>query len=1002
MLPKTFLSQLVPARVGEAVRRVEKQIWRDLPGECRIEQTEPSLTFRTVKEVGSGDFHPVPEGSFHWGPKYAQSWFRVTLPEISADETIYFNWQDQAEATAYIDGVPYSGLDIAHQRIPLPAGTRELWIESVCIRSGVWLAGEAAHLDQAGSLFVAPKLESRNDAAWAVYHDLKVMLELMETEFFEYQPTAPGLTKPLTSPVRYSAPAFRASRLLRRLFERLDRAVDVLDHEGLDAMVEEMRRVYAEFPGSVDAGKVVLTGHAHIDLVWLWPERVGEFKAVHSWSTQTRLLETYPEFRFGYSQPASYEAVGRRSPELLDRVKGLIQARKWDAVGAAYVEGDTQMPCGEAILRCLRIGQEEFRALKGSPSEVFWLPDVFGYSGAMPQLLKGLGVKSFFTTKLSWSSINRFPHTSFVWQGLDDSSITAHVVLIHDYNEWVDVKRLREDMLHHQQSAVHPEVLIPTGYGDGGGGPTETMIERARRVANLAGMPQVEWGNIEPFFERQREFQDELPVVKGELLLELHRGVFTTHGELKYQFRRLERALQTLEAAHVVRGLGPIDLHYWKRASFSHFHDYIPGSSIWEVYAEAIPELQQLADKAFAETTRALNDSAAPTPAWFNPLPLPRTWIDGDTCYDVPPLSGAPVAELTPLAVRAPRASAGTLESERVAATFSANGSIQSLLIDGRKVEVTAHKLVSYHDHPADFEAWDVDRGSIVLGSEARLVSEPEIKVEGLEASVAFSYEIAKSSAVTVIYSVRAGEPALRIRYAVDWHDPKQWLKAIFVSQYNGREARYGAPFGSVLRGQWPGYPREEALWEVPASRWVVVADDAQSEGLGILTESKYGFTTREGTVGISLLRSALVTEAPFHPQIRPTPDRPDYSDLGRQTIDIALTRYAPDLPVHEQPAALADVLFTPCIAYQGGAVTAGFRGCAGLSSAVPAWAEPLDKGWVLRVHETLGRRGTHALTLNEGTTGREADMYGKAVDPLAVEELTFTPYQVRSVLIDQ
>ncbi len=335
------------------------------------------------------DFQPVPEGSFHWGPKYAQSWFRVTLPELSTNETIYFNWQDQAEATAYIDGVPYSGLDIAHQRIPLPSGTRELWIESVCIRSGVWLAGEAAPLDEAGSLFLPPKLESRHDTAWAVYHDLQVMLELMETEFFEHQPAAPGLTKPLTSPVRYSAPAFRASRLLRRLLERLDRAVDVLDHEGLEAMAEEMRKVYADFPGSVDAGKVVLTGHAHIDLVWLWPERVGEFKAVHSWSTQTRLLETYPEFRFGYSQPASYEAVGRRSPELLDRVKGLIKARKWDAIGAAYVEGDTQMPCGEAILRCLRIGQEEFRALTGAPSEVFWLPDVFGYSGAMPQLLKG-------------------------------------------------------------------------------------------------------------------------------------------------------------------------------------------------------------------------------------------------------------------------------------------------------------------------------------------------------------------------------------------------------------------------------------------------------------------------------------------------------------------------------------------------------------------------------------------------------------------------------------
>ncbi len=609
-------------------------------------------------------------------------------------------------------------------------------------------------------------------------------------------------------------------------------------------------------------------------------------------------------------------------------------------------------------------------------------------------------MKSFFTTKLSWSSINRFPHTSFVWQGLDDSSITAHVVLIHDYNEWVDVRRLREDMLHHQQSAVHPEMLIPTGYGDGGGGPTEAMIERARRVANLAGMPQVEWGNIEPFFERMRGVEAELPVVKGELLLELHRGVFTTHGELKYQFRRLERALQTLEAAHVVRGLGPIDLHYWKRASFSHFHDYIPGSSIWEVYAEAIPELAQLADKAYAESQAALNEPGASSPAWFNPLPLPRTWIDGEACYELAPLSGAPVTSLKVLAAGAPEASPTGIASDRVEARFSATGSIASLHVDGRKVEITTHKLVAYPDHPAAFDAWDVDRGNIVLGSEARLVGQPEIRIESLEASVSFSYEIADSSAITVIYSVRAGEPALRIRYAVDWKDPGYWLKAVFVSQYNGREARYGAPFGSVLRGQWPGYPREEALWEVPASRWMVVADDAQTEGLAILTESKYGFTTREGMVGVSLLRSALVTEASFHPDIRPTPDRPEYSDLGRQTIDVALTRYSPDLPVHEQPAALADVLFTPCIAYQGGAVSAGFQGCEGLSSAVPAWAEPLGKGWVLRLHETLGRRGSQALALADGVKGCEADMYGKPTGAAKSGEWTFTPYQVRSVLI--
>lgn len=1000
MLPRTFLTQLIPARVAEAMRRAQARIWRPLAGEIRVEQTVPSLVFRTVKEVAGADFKPVPAAPFNWGPKYAQSWFRVTLPPAAGNETRYFRWEDQAEATAYIDGVPYSGLDIAHQQIPLPAGVSELWIESVCIRSAIWLAGEAARLDEEGSLYSPPRFVTRDDTAWTVYHDLKVLLELIEAEYRDGQPAVSGLPKPLTDPVRHSMPAFRASPLFRRLCDRLDKAIDLFDREGLAPFAQELEKIYADFPADPASLKAVLTGHAHIDLVWLWPERVGEFKAVHSWSTQTRLLKEYPEFKFGYSQPASYEAIGRRSPELLQNVKALIAQKKWDAIGAAYVEGDTQMPCGEAILRCLRIGQEEFQALRGSPSDVFWLPDVFGYSGCMPQLLAGVGVKGFFTSKLSWSTVNRFPHSSFRWQGPDGAEINAHVVLLHDYNENVDVKRLREDVLHHQQSAVHPEFLQPTGYGDGGGGPTEEMLERARRVSNLAGLPRVEWGNIEPFFDRLAKVRDELPVVTGELMLELHRGVFTTHGSLKAAFRGLERALQVLEAAHVVRGLGPIDRHYWKRASFSHFHDYIPGSSIWEVYAEAIPELQTLAAKALAEASQVLGEGKAT--GWFNPLPLPRTWIDGKTCYQLAPLSGAPGSTLAVLNVSAPKATATSLESERVRAAFDATGSLVALTIDEREVAVTGHKLCAYPDQPAAFDAWDVDRANLGNGHTARLTGKPVVTQDGLVASVAFDYAIARQSRVTVVYSLRAGESALRVRYEVDWQDPLHWLKGIFSSEYRGREARYGAPFGSVLRGQWPGYPREEAQWEVPGSRWMAVCDDAQSEGLAIITEAKYGFTTREGTVGVSLLRSALVTEANDHPKIRTTPDRPVHSDLGRHTIELALARYAPDLPAHEQPAAQADTLFTPCVPCAGGPVSAGFARVEGVSSAVPAWAEPVEGGWVLRLHETLGRRGALKVGLAAGAKAAPVDLLGRPLDDakLAGDAVTLpiAPYQVRSL----
>jgi len=282
------------------------------------------------------------------------------------------------------------------------------------------------------------------------------------------------------------------------------------------------------------------------------------------------------------------------------------------------------------------------------------------------------------------------------------------------------------------------------------------------------------------------------------------------------------------------------------------------------------------------------------------------------------------------------------------------------------------------------------------------LVGKAKVATGELEASIAFDYELAQSSRVTVIYSLKAGEPALRVRYEIDWQDPMHWVKGIFASEYHGREARYGAPFGSLLRGQWSGFPREEAQWEVPGSRWMAVCDDAQSEGLAILTEAKYGFTTRDGTVGVSLLRSALVTEANEHPKIRTVQNRPKYSDLGKHTIDLALARYAPDLPANEQPAALAEVLFTPCVSYAGAAISTGLTTIAGLSSLVPAWAEPVADGWVLRLHETLGRRGSGRIALTAGTKGVPTDLLGKPVDGAvsAAGEIVLpvTAYQVKSV----
>jgi len=1004
MLPRTFLTQLIPSRIAEALRRVEKRLWQPIPAtEISVEQTESLIEHRRADEISSLRFTPVPSAPFHWGPKFAQRWFRLALPPAPDSRTRYLVWEDQAEATAYVEGAPYYGLDVAHRHCPLPAGASAILIEAVCVKTGLWLKN-AQPLDEAGSLYTPPRLTWRDDLAWEVYHDLSVLLEIIEIECEDYQP---GAKKPITDLIRHTPAIHRASPLFRRWCALLDVAIDVFDRQGLAAFGLELKKIYAGFPAERDALHAVLTGHAHIDLVWLWPERVGEFKAVHSWATQTRLMADYPEFKFGYSQPASYAAVARRAPALFQQVKQLIAAGRWEATGGSYVEFDTQLPCGEGLLRTLRLGQADFLKLRGTPSKVCWLPDVFGYTSALPQLLRGFGIESFFTTKLSWNTVNRMPHTSFRWKGADGSTVLSHVILLHDYNESVGIRNLREDALHHQQAAVHPEFLVPTGYGDGGGGPTPEMCERVRRLSNLAGAPRTAWGSIEPFFARLAPAADELPEVSGELLFELHRGVFTTHGMLKAAFRALERALQTLEAAHVAGRRGPIDEQLWRRLSVAQFHDHIPGSSIWEVYAEAIPELHQLVTEATQLTSTALPHGTGH--GWFNPLPIPRTWIDGTECLELAPLSGAPLAALARRPVAAPKAAEHALSSERVQAIFTDEGGLASLAIDGQACALTGagHALSAYPDHPAKFEAWDIDRAALSSGIPATRLAQSKASVEGLTASTTFTYRLAARSTVAVRYSVTAGEPVLRIEYDIDWQDPEMLLKGVISTGYTGREARFGAPFGSTLRGQTPGYSREEAQWEVPASRWMIVMDDSQSEGIAVITEAKYGFSVREGVAAVSLLRSAYVTGADEHPQIRPTPNRPRHSDLGRQQVRIALARFTAQTPREEQPAALADILFAPCLPYGGEAVGCGLVGLAGASSLVPSWAEPVAPGiWVLRLHETLGRRGNTTLDVARGWQARVVPLGADAAQicdrtapglPGSLS-VAYGPYQVVSI----
>jgi alpha-mannosidase len=388
------LLQLVPNRVAATVDRLRREIWTRVSS-VTVEATHSSADHTTLAGAMSKSRSKVSIGSA-WGRLYDQRWCRLDLSlaantDESANAPLYLEWRDQAEATLYLLGVPHFGFDVAHRYSPLPPGLSDAWVEAICVQSAIWHP-DATGLSPAGSVFEGAFLVRRNDEVWHAYHDLNCLCELMLAE----RPGGPQLNA-----IGQQAPLYRVKPAYRRLLRLLDQSIDALDRGGIAHLRQSLAAAYEELRDTAPNFTAILTGHAHIDLVWMWPERVGESKAIHTFATADRLLEAYPEFRFMHSQPAAYEAVERRSPELMERVNHRIQAQQWEATGVLFVESDTQMPCGEALARSFTLGQESFHKLRGSAASVVWLPDVFGYSDCLPQIMKLTGANYFFTTKVA-------------------------------------------------------------------------------------------------------------------------------------------------------------------------------------------------------------------------------------------------------------------------------------------------------------------------------------------------------------------------------------------------------------------------------------------------------------------------------------------------------------------------------------------------------------------------------------------------------------------------
>ena len=345
-------------------------------------------------------------------------------------------------------------------------------------------------------------------------------------------------------------------------------------------------------------------GHAHIDTAWLWANSETKRKCVRTFSSQLELLDRYPDYIFGASSAQHYVYIKEQVPSMYKRIQQYVKEGRWELQGGMWIEADCNIPSGESHIRQFLYGKNFFMDEFGIDVTILWLPDVFGYSANLPQIMKGCGVDAFLTQKLSWSQFNTFPHHSFHWQGIDGTSVLTHFPPEDTYNSILspDGSNVSEGMIGAQKAFIEKgkidEFLVLYGVGDGGGGPTDEMIERGRRMANLEGVPKVQFATSKALFSKLHKQSALLNTWVGELYLEYHRGTLTTQAKVKYYNRKLEYALQSIEKIACMGTLSSYPQkeldRWWKTLLLNQFHDIIPGSSIHKVYEETHKQYKEM------------------------------------------------------------------------------------------------------------------------------------------------------------------------------------------------------------------------------------------------------------------------------------------------------------------------------------------------------------------------------------------------------------------------
>ncbi|MFF4319658.1 alpha-mannosidase [Streptomyces sp. NPDC001568] len=835
-----------------------------------------------------------------------------------------------------------------------------------------------------------------------LYRLARMDLTVFETEVWELVQDLEVLHELMT---QLDGADARRHAILRAVDSALDE-VDLTDVPGTAAAARALLAPVLAVPATASAHRISTVGHAHIDSAWLWPLRETVRKVSRTTSNVLALMDEHPEFVFAMSQAQQLDWIKTYRPELFERIKKKVADGRFVPVGGMWVESDTNMVGGEAMARQFLHGKKFFLDEFGIETRNVWLPDSFGYTAAMPQIVKLSGSHWFLTQKISWSQVNKFPHHTFWWEGIDGTRVFTHFPPVDTYNSDLGGAQLAHAARNYQEKGRGSRSLVPFGWGDGGGGPTREHLARARRQRDLEGSPRVEVERPDAFFEKAHAEYQDAPVWAGELYLELHRGTYTSQARTKQGNRRSESLLREAElwaATAAVRVPG-FDYPYedlerlWKTVLFHQFHDILPGSSIAWVHREARATHAAVREELLAITGAAQSALAGEgaEELVFNCAPHTRRGIPAGG-------AGRPQDVAQPVTVEERHGGGHVLANGRLLVEVDGRGLLVSAYdLEGGRESLApgsaANQLQIHPDFPNMWDAWDIDAFYRNKVTDLVALDTMEVTEDGPDAAtVTVTRSFGSSTAVQTI-TLRAGARTVDLVTDVEWHESEKFLKAAFPLDVAAERSAAETQFGHVHRATHTNTSWEAAKFEICAHRWIQVEEPGW--GVALLNDSTYGHDVtrdvrpdggRTTTVRLSLLR------APRYPD-------PE-TDQGRHTLRFSL---APG-------ATIGDAV------REGHALNLPERAVTGAGPVEPLLvvdedavvveavklAEDRSGDVVVRLYESRGGRATANLTPGFAITAAvESDLLERPLAGSAVAAptaagriaLTLRPFQIVTV----